>query len=204
MGKEKVKKPFYKKWWVWLLAIIVVIAFAGGGEEESSTKEETAENVAATENKKEKSQEDTKDEVKVAGIGEKATISDVSFTVNGIEETSEIKSGNQFIENATTEGKFIIADVSIENGQKEALTINSSFFMIKTEDDTTYEAVSSGEVMMAMGDEGTDFFLEQINPGLSKSGKVVFEVPADLDVSSAVLHCQTGFWGTESIEINLK
>lgn len=203
MGKEKVKKPFYKKWWVWLLAIIVVIAFAGGGEE-SSTKEETAENVAATENKKEKSQEDTKDEVKVAGIGEKATISDVSFTVNGIEETSEIKSGNQFIENATTEGKFIIADVSIENGQKEALTINSSFFMIKTEDDTTYEAVSSGEVMMAMGDEGTDFFLEQINPGLSKSGKVVFEVPADLDVSSAVLHCQTGFWGTESIEINLK
>ena len=76
--------------------------------------------------------------------------------------------------------------------------------MIKTEDDTTYEAVSSGEVMMAMGDEGTDFFLEQINPGLSKSGKVVFEVPADLDVSSAVLHCQTGFWGTESIEINLK
>lgn len=22
--KEKVKKPFYKKWWVWLLAILII------------------------------------------------------------------------------------------------------------------------------------------------------------------------------------
>ena len=203
MGQVKAKKPFYKKWWVWLIAIIVVIGFAGSGEEESTTtKEETTNQAGVTENKEETPKEESKEEEKVAGIGEKATVSDVTFTVNGVEETNEIKSGNQFIDNATTEGKFIIADVSIENRQKEALTINSSFFMIKTADGTTYEAVSSAEVTMAMGD--TDFFLQQINPGLSKSGKVVFEVPADLDVSSAVLHCQTGFWGTESIEISLK
>ena len=66
------------------------------------------------------------------------------------------------------------------------------------------EAVTDAEVTMAMGDAGTDFFLEQINPGLSKSGKVVFEVPGDLDLTKAVLQCQTGFWGTETIEIKLK
>jgi hypothetical protein len=35
----KVKKPFYKKWWVWLIAIIVVIVIAGNsGEEDSKNK----------------------------------------------------------------------------------------------------------------------------------------------------------------------
>lgn len=39
MIKEKVKKTFYKKWWVWLIAIIIVIAIAScGGGEEKNTK----------------------------------------------------------------------------------------------------------------------------------------------------------------------
>lgn len=215
MAKEKVKKPFYKKWWVWLIAIIIIGNLVnGGGEEETAstdTKNEATEASTEPAKKEEpakieeaKKEEPKKEEVKAFGIGEKATIADVSFTVTAVQETNTIESGNEFIENATTEGKFIIADVSIENGQKEALTINSSFFKIKTDDETEYEAVTDGEVIMAMGDNMGDFFLEQINPGLSKSGKVVFEVPADLDLTKAVLHCQTGFWGTETIDIKLK
>ena len=215
MAKEKVKKPFYKKWWVWLLAIIIIGNLVnGGGEEETASTDtkneatETSTEPAKTEEpaKKEeaKKEEPKKEEVKAFGVGEKATIADVGFTLNGVEETNEINSGNEFIPNATTEGKFIIVDVSIENGQKEALTINSSFFKIKTVDEVEYEATTDGEVIMAMGDNMGDFFLEQINPGLSKSGKVVFEVPADLDLTKAVLYCQTGFWGTETIEIKLK
>ncbi|MDQ0232091.1 DUF4352 domain-containing protein [Metabacillus malikii] len=214
MAKDNVNKPFYKKWWFWLIVIIVIIAFAsGGGDEEDTATKETNENTAANETKEETPKEEAKeepkeeakeDEVTAVKVGEKATIADVSFTVNGVEETNEIKSGNEFIENAKTEGKFIIADVTIENAQKEALTINSSFFKILKDDGTEYEAVTDAEVTMAMGDAGTDFFLEQINPGLSKSGKVVFEVPGDLDLTKAVLQCQTGFWGTETIEIKLK
>jgi Domain of unknown function (DUF4352) len=203
MAKDKMKKPFYKKWWVWLIAIIVVVAIAGGGEEESSDKKVEGSTPTADDNKVKKEETKT-DNVTTVGVGQKATIADVSFTVNGVEETSEIKSGNEFIENATTEGKFIIADVTIENGQSEALTVDSSYFKIKTADDTQFDAVTDGEVIMAMGDGAGDFFLQQINPGLSKSGKVVFEVPADLDLSKAVLQCQTGFWGTESIDIKLK
>lgn len=33
----KVKKPFYKKWWVWLLAVIVIGSIAGGGGDDSGT-----------------------------------------------------------------------------------------------------------------------------------------------------------------------
>ncbi|CAG9621055.1 hypothetical protein [Sutcliffiella rhizosphaerae] len=34
MKKEKIKKPFYKKWWVWLIAVIIVIGIAIGGTED--------------------------------------------------------------------------------------------------------------------------------------------------------------------------
>ncbi|MGG0788269.1 Ltp family lipoprotein [Peribacillus simplex] len=40
MSKEKlnkVKKPFYKKWWVWVLAVIIIASIASGGGEESAT-----------------------------------------------------------------------------------------------------------------------------------------------------------------------
>lgn len=41
MSKEnKVKKPFYKKWWVWVIAIIVIFAIASGGEGETEPEQE--------------------------------------------------------------------------------------------------------------------------------------------------------------------
>jgi hypothetical protein len=216
MAKEKVKKPFYKKWWVWTIAVIIIAAATSGGEEEpvetasaDVDTEQTDSNEAATdeataeEKEEPKKEEEKKDEVKTAKIGETATVSDVGFTVESVEETNEIDSGNEFIENATTEGKFVIVTAKIENGKKEALTIDSSYFKIKTSDDVEYEPTTDGEVIMAMGDGAGDFFLQQINPGLSKSGKVVFEVPADFNLAETVLYCQTGFFGTESIEISL-
>lgn len=37
MSKEnKIKKPFYKKWWVWVIAIILIAAIANPSEEDSS------------------------------------------------------------------------------------------------------------------------------------------------------------------------
>ncbi|MGJ7912622.1 hypothetical protein [Neobacillus sp. LXY-1] len=39
--KEKVKKPFYKKWWVWVIAIIVLFGIIGSiGNEEPTKKSE--------------------------------------------------------------------------------------------------------------------------------------------------------------------
>jgi len=124
--------------------------------------------------------------------------------VTNAKSTGKIESGNEFTEDATTSGKFVILDMKIKNNKKEALTIDSSYFKIKTQDGTTFEPVTSGEVMMAMGPDANDFFMTQINPGLSKSGKVVFEVAKDMKLENTVLQAQTGFFGTESIEINLK
>jgi len=162
-------------------------------EEEESEESEEAETES----------EEESDEVETAKIGEPATIADVTFTVNGVEETSEISSGNEFIDDVTTSGKFVILDITVENGKSESITIDSNYFKVITGDGTEYEPNSSGDVVMALGDEATDFFLEQINPNLDKTGKVVFEVSDDVNLDESVLHAQTGFFGTESIEISL-
>ncbi|WP_010094271.1 DUF4352 domain-containing protein [Ornithinibacillus scapharcae] len=214
------KKPFYKKFWFWLLVIIVVIIIAtSGGDDEDGTADNTNDtNTETTEDKNEDTndavdegtEEGNNDEAveedtgtKTAKIGEPATTGDVTFTVNGVEEATEIKSDNQFIENATTSGKFVIVDVNVKNGKSEAITINSSFFKIVTDDGVEYDPSTSVEVTMALGDAASEFFLEQINPNLDKTGKVVFEVAADVDLSKTVLRAQTGFFGTESIDILL-
>ncbi|UOQ83590.1 DUF4352 domain-containing protein [Gracilibacillus salinarum] len=141
--------------------------------------------------------------VKRAGVGDTATIADVSFTVNSVDTTNEISAGNEFIEPATTSGQFVMVDVTIKNDKKESITIDSSFFQLLAADGTEYDPSTDGNVMMNTDPE-SDFFLTQLNPGIEKSGTVVFEVGADFNVGEAALKAQTGFWGTESIEIGLE
>lgn len=206
MKREKIKKPIYKKWWVWLLVVVIIGAALSGGEDEQTVADggnEVAQEAADTPEDQPEEETEPSDEVVEAGIGMPAKIADVSFTVNSVEETKEISSGNEFIENAITEGKYVILEVTVKNEKKEALTINSSYFSLETVDGVIYEPNTDGKVMMAMMDED-DFFLQQVNPGLSKTGKVVFEVGEDLDLNTAILKGQTGFWGTETVEISLK
>ena len=205
MENKKVKKPFYKRVWVWVLAIIIVGAIATSGEEElaetaTPDEEEQVEQKQETDTKA----VEKKEEAKTYGIGQVATVADVGFTVTNVQETNVIESGNQFIEDVSTSGKFVLVDIKIDNGQSKALTILDSYFKINL-NGAEYDASTSGEIMMAMSMKNEDsFFLEQINPGLSKTGTVVFEFPADADLSQAFIQCQTGAWGTETININLK
>lgn len=118
-------------------------------------------------------------------------------------KTNSKVAGNEFIENATTDGKFVILDLTVENAKSEAITIDSSYFKIITEDGTEYDPITDGDAMMALGDSVTDFFLKQINPNLKKSGKVAFEVSGDIDLAKSKLKAQPGFFGTETIEISL-
>lgn len=201
MSKEKVKKPFYKRVWVWVIAIVIVIGIASIGGDDTDSAKGNSDNMSKTEDTDaSKEKKDKKD--KSARIGEPATVGDVTFTVNGVEETSEIDSGSEFVENATTSGKYVILDVTVKNEKDESITVDSSFFKINA-DGTEFEPNTDGGVMMAMGEAMSDFFLTQINPDIEKSGKVVFEVSKDIDLSKAVLQAQTGAFGTEKTEISL-
>lgn len=86
MAKEKAKKPFYKKWWVWLLAIIVVIAISGmGNEGEDDKKVDSIETSGESDTKKEKK----KDEKKVYKIGDTVEFKNTKFTLKQVTTTDQ-------------------------------------------------------------------------------------------------------------------
>ena len=189
MGKEKVKKPFYKKWWVWLLAVIVVIGIAVGGEEDTD--------LTVVENKTEVSKLESKPKETVAKIGDTLKVGDVEFTVNSKETATNV--GGQFGSNS--QGTFLILDVTVKNVGNEAITTDTSFFKLKN-GEKTYEADGTASMHTDME---LKFFLQQVNPDLSNTGKVVFDVSDEVINSTELqLQVQTGFFGTKTGIISLQ
>lgn len=203
MMAEKVKKPFYKKWWVWLIAVIIVIAIAGGGEdtaEQASTEPadtETSSNDTAKEENKEEPKEEEK---KAFGMGEEVAVESLAYTVNGVEELTEIK--REYMDSLTTSGKFLIVDLTIKNSDKKARFIDSEMFRLVDADGTEFSSNTEADMYINNGDLG--FFMQEINPKMDMTGKVAFEVPAD--ATDLQLQVSSGFgWSGGKYEvINLK
>ncbi|WP_416730262.1 DUF4352 domain-containing protein [Fictibacillus sp. JL2B1089] len=205
MGKEKVKKPFYKKWWVWVIAIIVVAA-ATGGEEDTGTSTASSEpksEVASTEpaKKEEKKSEKKSEEKKPKQftVGQEVKVGNLSYIVKGVTETNKISS---VLGDKTTEGKFAIVELTVKNNDKKARMADTTMFKIKTADDTEYDP--DVELDMYANEAGETFFLQDINPNLSKTGKVVFELPAEAKEYNLEVSSGAGWSGGEYEQIKLK
>lgn len=212
--KEKVKKPFYKKVWVWVLAVIIIGAAAsGGGEseeatgadnnEETNSQETTAaetENKETTDKAAEKKEEKKEEkEEKVNKIGDLVEVGNVAFKVNGTSTADNV--GGEYGE--TANGTYILVDVEVKNIGKEAITTDSNFFKLVTEDGTEFEADSMATTYA--NDAGDGFFLEKVNPTLTKNGTIAFDVSPEIAsaIDTLTLHVQEGMFGTKSDKIAL-
>lgn len=193
MGKERIKKPFYKKWWVWLIAVIVVIGATSGGEEDGT---ETASTEPKQEVKTETKAEPKKEEKKVAGFNEPVKVGDVVFTAAGSSLADNV--GGEYGQDA--QGKYLIVDVAVKNEGKKAITTDSSFFKLKI-GETEYEADTTAGIY---ANQDSEFFLQNVNPGIENKGKVVFDIPEEAANSKdLILNVQTGFFGTEQGQIKI-
>lgn len=159
-------------------------------EEETNateTEEETTEETAAEEEEKEEAPA-------LAGIGEQIDVEGVYFTVNEISTATNV--GGDYGQDA--QSQFTIINVTIQNEKNEPITVDSSFFTLLS-GERKYDADGTAGIY---ANEDADFFLTSVNPGVSITGNVVFDVPADL--ADPILQVQTGFWGTETGQISLK
>ena len=153
-----------------LIVIIIVIAVAAGGSDESSESSEAkAEEKAKT---------------KAYKMNEPVKAGDLEFTVKSAEEVKDLK--KQYMDTKTTEGKFMVVEVAVKNNDKEARLIDGEMFRLIGKDGTEYSSFTEGDMYVNNNDLG--FFLQEVNPKMSKTGKVVFEVPNEegfkLQVSS--------------------
>lgn len=185
-----------------IVALIVLgIIVANMGSDETSTSPENS-NTETTQaslteedtEKQQKEKQEQKEEKKMAGIGEELQVGDVVFKVNEVSTTKRIDDGPFYYEPNAEGSVFFLVNVSVTNKGNEMINTDSSYFKLK-KGDVTY----SPTTLITSDDQ---FFLfEGINPGLTKTGFVVFEVPEG--EKEFVLNVQTGFWGTEQGQIQL-
>ncbi|WP_068777170.1 DUF4352 domain-containing protein [Paenibacillus sp. FJAT-26967] len=179
---------------VMLFVLGIVISMLSVKDDPGTTTANSAANVSANE-KPEATKQPAK-EAQIKSIGEELKVGDVVFKVNKVSTTKEIKDGPYLSYKTDSDGSvFYIVNVTVKNDGTKMISTDSSFFQLK-KGEVTY----TPSMLITTSQE---FFLfDGINPGLSKTGNVAFEVPKD--VTDFVLNVQTGFFGTEQGQIKLK
>lgn len=145
----------------------------------------TAEELVAEEAKKiaqasaKPKEEKVKEAPAIVELSNEGVSSDVTIVVNGM-KTSDTIGDNQF---ATEEaqGVFKIIEVTLTNGQKDAITVDANSYTLIDDQEREFSYSSEAQIalMSSVDDKKEPFFLQKLNPGLSITGYIVFDVPAD-------------------------
>lgn len=167
-NEEKVKKPFYKKWWFWLiigLAVLGIIGGIGGGfaGSNSSNNSNNNTNQVTTEYK----------------MKDKVVVGDLEYTISSAYNTVKIGSyGN------ITQNNYVVITIAIKNNDDSEKTLTSS--------DITYCRGSNKYAISTQGmylsSSMNPFFVSQkIGAGISKIISVVYEIPSNYQATDYVL-----------------
>lgn len=217
---QSVEPPQPKKSWfarhkflTTIGAIIVVFAIGsaiGGGSDDKAPKpapsasaDPTGDKPQAQEETPEQSPEEVlPEQPKGFQIGDVANVGDMTYKVVSVDTATEV--GPSFSV-TKAKGTFVVVKIEVTNNANEAAMVDSSFFKLKS-GEKSFEADSMASLWANTSEDGNNgsFILENLNPDLTMSGVVVFDVSdAVATAADNVLVAQTGFWGTESVDILL-
>lgn len=193
-------RKFFKWLGIGFVGLIVIGMFLPEDETTTTTTSTQETKVAET---AEKPKEEAKKEEpkKEFGVGQEVIAGVLTYKVNGVEEVNEIKV--EYLDPIKTTGKFVIVDLTVGNNDKEARFMDGE--MLRLVDAEGTEFSNKSEADMYINDD-IGFFLAEINPKMTKQGKVAFEVPANINVADLKLQVSSGFgWSGGKYEtINLK
>ena len=185
-NKNSNKKVFYKKWWFWVIiavvAVIIIGAAAGSADGNGGDEIQDYENVNSSE---------------AWYICDNATnSSDIVFKVNSVQNTQLVGSG---ILSETTSNNFAIVNISISNNSDKPFSANPNNFNLVL-NGKKYKYHSATYYL----DNGMSS-VDDINPGITKTYRIVFEVPTSTLNDTYTLVCGNNYsllW--KDIEILLK
>ncbi|PFN07562.1 DUF4352 domain-containing protein [Bacillus cereus] len=186
------KKPFYKKWWFWVIVVIIVVADTGNNDDKKEETKTTS-TEPKQEVKQETKQEEQKKEEPKKELSKEGESSKVKIAVGAVESLESV--GNEYV-NEKAQGIFKVVEVSITNNQKDAITVDANSFKLVDNQDREFTYSTQGQTSFDIANGGkTDFFLKQLNPGLTQTGKIVFDVPKD--AQGLILKARGGMTGKE-------
>jgi hypothetical protein len=158
----------------------IIGAITGGGEKTNDTAADVPAAVEA--GKTAATKPAAKAPAKKAGIGSKVRDGKFEFVVTGV-DCSKTKVGDQYL-NTTAQGRFCIVSVTVTNIGDEARTFtggNQKAYAGKT------EFSNDGEAELYLNSD-SQTFLEDVNPGNTVKGKLVFDVPKSTKLTEVELH----------------
>ena len=106
-------------------------------------------------------------------FGDKVVTGDFAYTFNSYQTTNYV--GNEYF-GEKADGMFLVIDVTIENIGKESKTLWSSNVVVIDDQQRRFEHDTVAEIYL----NGKAFNFEQMQPGLPKTGKIIFDVPQNL------------------------
>src|SRR5690625_1048800 len=116
------------------------------------------------------------------GIGDAVEDGKFEFTVTGV-ETGVAEVGDEYL-NEQAQGQFVLVHLTVSNiGDRAQMLDGTNQKLVDTQG---REHSADGSAAIYLGDTGT--FLNDINPGNSVEGTVVFDIPADAEPASITLH----------------
>lgn len=153
-----------------ILFIIYAVSLSNSGTSGIDTS--TPSNQPSTEGTQINNNQEQQNEPQTYKFGDKITIGDFAYIFHSYQTQSYIGS-EYFGEQA--DGIFLVFDVTIENIAKESKTLWGSYVTVVDDQGRKFEHDTTAEIYL----DGS-FSFEQMQPGLPKRGKIVFDVPQEI------------------------
>ena len=148
-----------------IIVIFIILGVAGSGSSKNGSSSSGSNTASSNQ------------PAKAAKIGDTVTDNNqMSFTVNNVTTAQTL--GNSYTAK-TAQGIYEVINVTIKNGGKTTATINSSDFKLTDSQGRTFDTSTDGETAKSMAEGKSDFFLQQVQPGLNTTGDLVFDIPAN-------------------------
>lgn len=171
-----------------IIGVIIVISASSGTSDKQSSSSDNSTKPMKQEEKKET----------VAKIGETARDGKFEFTVKSVKCGEKQVGTNEFM-TQKAQGEFCRMSLSVKNiGDKAQSLFSSDQKLINSEGQ---EFSADDTATMYASDSSNSTWYNEINPGNSVKGDIIFDVPVKTKITSAVLH-DSAFSG--GIKVNLK
>lgn len=203
----KGKKPFYKRVWFWVVVVIIVIG-AGSqmGENSSSSNSSNSSSSKSSSkatSKSSSSSSSSSSKAKTYAIGQTFTAGKMQYTVNAVSSAKQV--GPSALPKTATD-TYLVVDLTVKNNDSKEVTVDANYFNL-LDGKKTFKADSAASISANQNESGeitNSFFLQKLNPDVSMSGKVVFDVSAaEASSTTNQLQVQTGVFGTQKAIVNL-
>lgn len=165
-----------------IIVISILVAALGGGEEienspsagssdnSGSSGESAGGSGSGSGSSREASAPGSGQEDPVA-MGEIAEIGDVSWQVTSVSQTDTV--GDEF---DSMSGNFVVVDFAFTNNSNETKTLDSGSLRIVDDQGRENEANIDASMYIPLE---LDVFLEEVNPGVTEEGRVIYDVAPD-------------------------